>query len=121
MNVFSKWIELEKYYQEKQKGLALIVKKHGLELNSFYVLYYLNEAPEQALKLNNLEDVINLSQSALSRLITRLENSSCGVIERTACITDNRCIYLTITDKGKKMLEETMLDINKWLVIRKEL
>lgn len=75
--------------------------QHKLSLREFYVLLYLSKAPEHKLRLQQLQDMVGLSQSALSRLVTRLEAKECGALQRHLCTDDRRGIYTALTEYGK--------------------
>ncbi|APX73237.1 MarR family transcriptional regulator [Companilactobacillus allii] len=75
-----------------------------LSLNEFYVLYFLDLEDNRKLRLQDLQSDIGLSQSAMSRMITRLEAKECGVIKRSTCDDDKRGIYVSLTQKGEETL-----------------
>jgi len=56
------------------------------------------------LQMRQVADSVVLSQSATTRLVTRLENR--GLLSRYLCPTDRRGIYTDVTDKGRRLLEE---------------
>ena len=62
--------------------------------------------PPHAARLKHLRDDVHMSQSALSRLISRLETD--GLVERRSCSDDRRGIYACITEAGLKRLEEAL-------------
>jgi DNA-binding MarR family transcriptional regulator len=80
---------------------------HGLGASDFEVLDMLasntsgtgegSGAPEQC-RVQNIADRIHLSQSALSRLIGRLEKE--GLVERSICEEDRRGVWVALTAKG---------------------
>ena len=53
--------------------------------------------------MQELADSVHLSQSALSRLIGRLESE--GLVSRTICQQDRRGIFACITDEGRARYE----------------
>lgn len=55
------------------------------------------------LRMNQLADVVVLSQSATTRLVSRLEER--GLLVRYLCPTDRRGIYTNVSDDGRKLLE----------------
>ncbi len=75
---------------------------HGLGVSEFEVLERLSEGAEDCpgLRVQELADAVHLSQSALSRLIGRLEVD--GLVTRTICAEDRRGIFVHLTDAGKK-------------------
>jgi len=75
---------------------------HQLSLREFYVLLFLAQASEKKLRLQQLQEMVNLSQSALSRLVARMEAKSCGALERHICQDDRRGIYTSLTASGEE-------------------
>lgn len=65
-------------------------QQHDLSLNEFYVLLFLFEAPEKKLRLQQLQAMVGLSQSAISRLVSRFEAKGCGAMQRAICENDRR-------------------------------
>jgi DNA-binding MarR family transcriptional regulator len=79
-------------------------QRHGLTVSEFEVLQRLAEAPEGHSRMQELADSVHLSQSALSRLIGRLEID--GLATRNLCDLDRRGIYACITEAGRSVVEE---------------
>ncbi len=52
--------------------------------------------------MNQLSNAVVLSQSATTRLVTRLEDR--GLLARYLCPTDRRGIYTEVTEKGHELL-----------------
>lgn len=77
-----------------------LTAEHDLTGSEFDVLERLAGAPGSELRLAELATQVYLSQSALSRLVTRLETD--GLVTRHACDTDRRSVFATITDKGRE-------------------
>jgi DNA-binding MarR family transcriptional regulator len=80
--------------------------EHGLGVTEFEVLEWLAIAADDKDQRRMLElaEAVHLSQSALSRLISRLEAE--GLVERTICQTDRRGIYTELTEAGRTRYEE---------------
>jgi DNA-binding MarR family transcriptional regulator len=80
--------------------------EHGLGVTEFEVLEWLASAPgdEDQRRMNELAEAVHLSQSALSRLIGRLEAE--GLVRRTICPDDRRGIYTALTESGRARYEE---------------
>ncbi|WP_155369762.1 MarR family winged helix-turn-helix transcriptional regulator [Catellatospora vulcania] len=75
-------------------------QQHGLSCQEFEVLDQLAEcAPEDKPRVQDIADVVSITQSALSRLIGRLEKQ--GLIERRLCEVDRRGINVFLTDAGR--------------------
>ncbi|NUP37581.1 MAG: MarR family transcriptional regulator [Streptomyces sp.] len=56
------------------------------------------------LQMKQVADAVVLSQSATTRLVTRLEDR--GLLTRYLCPTDRRGIYTNVTEAGLRLLEE---------------
>jgi DNA-binding MarR family transcriptional regulator len=78
-------------------------RKHGLSRSEFEVLDRLAEAPGHHRRIQELADEVHISQSALSRLVSRLETD--GLVCRNACADDRRGIYACLTDEGLERVE----------------
>ena len=75
-------------------------RKHGLGVSEFEVLDRLAESERLKFRAQELADAVHLSQSALSRLIDRLERH--GLVERSLCDADRRGIYVSLTEAGRR-------------------
>jgi DNA-binding MarR family transcriptional regulator len=75
-------------------------RRHGLGVSEFEVLDRLAESERQKFRAQELADAVHLSQSALSRLIDRLERH--GLVERSLCDADRRGIYVSLTGAGRQ-------------------
>jgi DNA-binding MarR family transcriptional regulator len=75
-------------------------KRHGLGVSEFEVLDRLTDSRERDYRAQELADAVHLSQSALSRLLDRLEKN--GLIERCLCGEDRRGIYVRLTAAGQQ-------------------
>jgi len=73
--------------------------------NSYYaILVLLSEAPERALRMNDLAEATQSSPSRMSHAIGRLEKA--GWVRRESCPNDRRGWYAVLTDEGMATLEE---------------
>jgi DNA-binding MarR family transcriptional regulator len=73
-------------------------ERHGLGASEFEVLDRLIESHKPQWRVQELADGIHLSQSALSRLIARLERD--GLVARGMCAEDRRGILVCPTEAG---------------------
>ena len=99
------WQELMSRYHRVTCVLdSTLETQHGISASEFAVLERLAEAkPDHALKMNELGDHAHLSQSALSRLVARLEAD--GLVERVLCTEDRRCVFAALTPDGLAVYE----------------
>lgn len=79
-------------------------RNHRLSVSEFEALARLAETSNDGCRLQQLVDDVHISQSALSRLVTRLHDE--GLVDRRTCADDRRGIYACITDEGRKRLAE---------------
>jgi DNA-binding MarR family transcriptional regulator len=79
-------------------------ERHELSLTEFEVLQRLVESSGGQLRMQELADDIHLSQSALSRLVGRLEEA--GLAQRSICDYDRRGIWTCVTDAGRAAQRE---------------
>jgi DNA-binding MarR family transcriptional regulator len=97
----TEWHELMGRYQrlmcalDRELGVA-----HDLSASEFEVLQQLSQADKCSMRMTALGDSAHLSQSALSRLVTRLERD--GLLERKACDQDRRSLFVALTDAGRE-------------------
>ncbi|WAP57097.1 MarR family transcriptional regulator [Streptomyces luomodiensis] len=80
--------------------------RHGLSVREFSVLVVLSEQHDGEgghLQMKQLADSVVLSQSATTRLVTRLEDR--GLLSRYICPDDRRGIYTNVSPEGLKLLE----------------
>ena len=76
--------------------------QHDLSSSEFEVLQLLHNA-EGKVRMAFLAEQVHLSQSALSRLVTRLEND--GLVCRNTCADDRRAQWTEITPEGRDALQ----------------
>ncbi|ROO86545.1 transcriptional regulator [Actinocorallia herbida] len=79
---------------------------HGLSVREYSLLDVLSRQHDGEgghLQMKQVADAVVLSQSATTRLVTRLENR--GLLARYLCPTDRRGIYTNVTSEGRALLE----------------
>jgi DNA-binding MarR family transcriptional regulator len=74
-------------------------ERHGLGVSEFEVLEGLVEGGRDQQRVQELAHAAYLSQSALSRVIARLERD--GLVSRSMCEVDRRGVYVCLTDEGR--------------------
>lgn len=67
-------------------------------------LQRLAERDGQGCRLQQLVEDVHMSQSALSRLVARLEQE--GLVERHSCADDRRGINAALTEAGRQRVSE---------------
>ena len=79
-------------------------RRHGLSRSEFEVLDRLADAPDHHRRIQELADEVHISQSALSRLVSRLEAD--GLTSRDACASDRRGIFACLTEAGLERVRQ---------------
>ncbi|MGW7583038.1 MarR family winged helix-turn-helix transcriptional regulator [Kitasatospora sp. NPDC054768] len=82
-----------------QAGHDLSVREYSL----LDVLSRQHDGEGGHLQMKQVADAVVLSQSATTRLVTRLEDR--GLLARYLCPTDRRGIYTNVSEDGLKLLE----------------
>ncbi|HJP79686.1 MAG TPA: MarR family transcriptional regulator [Pseudonocardiaceae bacterium] len=105
------WRELLQRYHATSCALDRTLRdRHDLGFSEFEVLEQLVETPatceSSARRMQELGDRVQLSQSALSRVVARLERD--GLVQRTMCADDRRGIYVMLTDEGRRRHAEAV-------------
>ncbi|MGA5140265.1 MarR family winged helix-turn-helix transcriptional regulator [Streptomyces azureus] len=104
------WRDILALRARTQCELDRVLHDHGLCASDFEVLDVL--AGRRAAKgtrsyrVQEISERIHLSQSALSRLIARLEKE--GLVERCMCPEDRRGVRVALTAKGRTLHGEVL-------------
>ncbi|MFE7566281.1 MarR family winged helix-turn-helix transcriptional regulator [Streptomyces sp. NPDC057539] len=80
---------------------------HGLSVREYSLLDVLSRQHDGEgghLQMKQVADAVVLSQSATTRLVTRLEDR--GLLTRYLCPTDRRGIYTNVSEAGLRLLAE---------------
>jgi DNA-binding MarR family transcriptional regulator len=78
-------------------------EEHRLGVSEYEVLERLASPDKDQHRMQELADGVHLSQSALSRVVARLEGE--GLVTRAICADDRRGIYACITSDGRERYE----------------
>ena len=95
------WRALLSAHARTHAALERALKPHGLGVSEYEVLERLATANDgEQRRMQELGEALHLSQSALSRVVARLERD--GLAERGMCLHDRRGIYVCITNAGRE-------------------
>ncbi|MFD9739067.1 MarR family winged helix-turn-helix transcriptional regulator [Umezawaea sp. NPDC059074] len=78
-------------------------RAHELSVSEYTVLDVLARQDDFHLRMSQVSQAVVLSQSATTRLVTRLEDR--GLLARYLCPTDRRGIYTELTESGAALLD----------------
>jgi DNA-binding MarR family transcriptional regulator len=99
--LLDQWNDLEAAHARVREALErALQREHRLSLSEYEVLRRLADDSKGHRRIQELADEIHLSQSALSRLVGRLEEA--GYVQRATCDYDRRGIFACVTDAGRK-------------------
>ncbi|MEU6857857.1 MarR family transcriptional regulator [Glycomyces sp. NPDC046736] len=108
VDVCAKWSETLRVYHNTSCELeSELQARHALGLSEFEVLLILTRncsGHTSKAKMKDIEAEMYLSQSALSRTVTRLEKA--GLITRAVCDFDRRANFLMLTPAGEARFNE---------------
>ncbi|MFF4255294.1 MarR family winged helix-turn-helix transcriptional regulator [Streptomyces sp. NPDC001663] len=102
-----RWRDILSVHARTMCEIDRVLHPHGLGASDFEVLDILaSETPGEGdqCRVQNLVGRVHLSQSALSRLIGRLEKD--GLVERSVCAEDRRGVWVALTRKGRDLHAE---------------
>jgi DNA-binding MarR family transcriptional regulator len=98
------WRALLDNHARAHVALERALKAHDLGVSEYEVLERLaSETDGRERRMQELGEALHLSQSALSRVVARLEKD--GLARRGMCQEDRRGIYVCITDAGRERYE----------------
>ncbi|MFJ7071533.1 MarR family winged helix-turn-helix transcriptional regulator [Streptomyces sp. NPDC098781] len=112
----TQWRDILALHARTQCELDRALHRHGLCASDFEVLDVLAEGSARrgstgprrgsSLRVQEISERVHLSQSALSRLIARLEKD--GLVERCMCEQDRRGVVVALTPKGRALHGEVL-------------
>ncbi|WP_033439578.1 MarR family winged helix-turn-helix transcriptional regulator [Saccharothrix sp. NRRL B-16314] len=101
------WCTLSSLHGRIEARVEGALAAHGLSSREFSLLDVLSRQHDGEgghLQMKQVTEAVVLSQSATTRLVTRLEDR--GLLSRYLCPTDRRGIYTDVTDTGLALLED---------------
>lgn len=103
------WVQLTKYVNYIDTMIEKKLKQeYNLSVKEFYVLYEIYKAKGKKYKINDLVKIVDLSQSAMSRLIVRIEKPTKALVVRQECLEDHRAMYIYLTEEGQDITEKAL-------------
>jgi DNA-binding MarR family transcriptional regulator len=95
----AEWRDLLARHAAVNCALERELAGHELGVSEYEVLERLAEVTDCSARAQQLAGEVHLSQSALSRVIARLEKA--GLVERAICVDDRRGIFVKLTQDGR--------------------
>jgi DNA-binding MarR family transcriptional regulator len=97
------WRELLERHARTTSTLERRLHEHGLGVSEYEVLDRLATSGKDDCRMQELAGAVHLSQSALSRVVARLEAD--GLVTRGMCPSDRRGIMACLTPDGRERYE----------------
>ncbi|MDF3299251.1 MarR family winged helix-turn-helix transcriptional regulator [Streptomyces tropicalis] len=104
-----RWRDILSLHARTVCEIDRVLHPHGLGASDFEVLDLLVSAspgPSGHCRVQDLVGRLHLSQSALSRLIARLEKD--GLVRRSVCAEDRRGVWVALTGRGRDLHTEVL-------------
>jgi len=99
-DLVTSWRDITSCYSSVRCALDReLEEQHGLGMSEFEALDRLAEARDGSQRMQELGTAMYLSQSALSRVVARLERD--GLVRRDMCAQDRRGVFVKLTDAGR--------------------
>ena len=99
----SAWVGLLRGYRATVRDLSAdLLRTHGLSISDYETLLLLSQAETGRLRRTDLAQNLELTPSAITRLLEGLERS--GLVRRAHCTSDARVVYAELTDAGREKL-----------------
>src|SRR3954465_2348103 len=94
------WRDLLDRHARTTYALERSLHEHGLGVSEYEVLERLATGEKDERRMQDLAEAVHLSQSALARVVARLEDD--GLVMRTMCTEDRRGIFACLTPPGRE-------------------
>ncbi|HEY7763686.1 MAG TPA: MarR family transcriptional regulator [Aestuariivirgaceae bacterium] len=101
----SLWALFLKAHAQVARAIEEELRKNGLpELEWYDVLWALEQAPQQRLRMHELAKATVITRSNMTRLVDRLEAD--GLLNRNRNCEDRRGAYAVLTPEGRRRRQE---------------
>ncbi|UGT39110.1 MarR family transcriptional regulator [Nocardia yamanashiensis] len=109
------WNRMLNLHAQVETRLATALqRKHGLGLSEYRALVFLDEAPGNELRMQDLAAKVGLNQSSVTRLVGRL--NSADLAYRDLCPDDKRGAYAVLAEAGRARYREARPTYEETLV-----
>ena len=97
---------LERHARTSSALERRLQSEHGIGVSEYEVLERLAGTDKDTRRMQELAEAVHLSQSALSRVVARLETD--GLVRRGMCAEDRRGIQACLTPDGRERYEAAL-------------
>lgn len=104
-DVSSDWSQVAVFAAAMDASLGKwLMDRHGIGLTEYRAIAHLSQVPDKELRVNDLALKVGLTQSSVTRLVSRLEAKE--LTYRDVCPDDGRGVYAVITERGQALLRD---------------
>ncbi len=103
------WMDV--FMHRSMRGWGLFAKSTGLSMPQFSILMQLHH--KGAYAMSKVSEGFDITPAAASQLVDKLVHS--GLIERTEDPQDRRAKLLTLTDKGREIIQQGIEERYRWV------
>lgn len=97
------WDQIRSLFQGIEQRLSEELRKSSdLGISEFRTLHHLLGRPEREIRMQELAEILQLSQSSTTRLVERLERK--GFVTRDTCPSDGRGVYCVLGEQGEAFI-----------------
>ena len=82
-------------------------RSHGISISAYEALIVVGQSEGGSLQMSELAGRTLLTQSGISRLVTRLERD--GLVQRASDPHDRRASHVSLTETGEQLVNEGLL------------
>jgi len=98
------------FSRDLEKGLESYLSHYDLSLSRFSVLTALYRSGADRVTPTHIAEVLMVTRGNITGLIDGLEEAS--LVTRDYCMDDRRLLYIELSPKGTRLLEELLPDLN---------
>jgi DNA-binding MarR family transcriptional regulator len=109
LKIFQDWIEL--FMHRSMQGTIQYARENSLSMSMIGTLFHLNRTGQAG--VSDLGQHLGVSSAAASQMLDRLVEDD--LIERSEDPVDRRMKKITLTQKGCRILRESMSARQRWL------
>lgn len=101
------WDQIRGLFQGIEQRLSEELRKScDLGISEFRTLHQLLGRPEREIRMQELAEILQLSQSSTTRLAERLERK--GFVTRDTCPSDGRGVYCVLSEQGEAFIAKAV-------------
>ncbi|WP_337100566.1 MarR family winged helix-turn-helix transcriptional regulator [Paenibacillus sp. YIM B09110] len=111
-NAIQAWLALDQLHGKLNQRIEKVLKtRYALTISEFAAISVLDKNDGAGLTIDQLSKSVNLSHSAVSRLVARLE--TCDTVVRRSGDADRRSTVVKLSEQGRRDYQSTLPEITQ--------